>query len=119
MPVVAECAGLLYLCRELDGLPMAGVFDAQAHMTKRGALGYRRATAPATHLLAEAGQAVTGHEFHRTEVVPRQGKSPAWRWDGGDEGFASPTVHGSYLHVHWAGHPALAQRFASAVHAYA
>lgn len=24
MPTVAECAGLLYLCRELDGEPMVG-----------------------------------------------------------------------------------------------
>jgi cobyrinic acid a,c-diamide synthase len=28
-------------------------------------------------------------------------------------------VHASYLHLHWAGHPQLAQRFADAVHAYA
>ncbi len=27
-PVAAECAGLLYLCRELDGMPMCGVLDA-------------------------------------------------------------------------------------------
>jgi cobyrinic acid a,c-diamide synthase len=119
MPVVAECAGLLYLCRELDGLPMAGVVDAGARMTTRGALGYRRATAPVSHLLAEAGRTVTGHEFHRTEVVPRQGSTPGWRWDDRDEGFASPSLHGSYLHVHWAGHPALAHRFAAAVHARA
>ncbi|MGI8911807.1 MAG: cobyrinate a,c-diamide synthase, partial [Rubrobacteraceae bacterium] len=28
-PVVAECGGLLYLCRELDDHPMCGVFDAE------------------------------------------------------------------------------------------
>ena len=32
-PVVAECGGLLYLCRELDGHPMCGVLDARARMT--------------------------------------------------------------------------------------
>ena len=26
------------------------------------------------------------------------------------------TLHAAYLHTHWAGHPALAQRFAAAVH---
>ncbi|WP_406034759.1 cobyrinate a,c-diamide synthase [Nocardioides sp. NBC_00163] len=31
-------------------------------------------------------------------------------------GFASDTLHASYLHVHWAGHPKLAARFAAAVH---
>ncbi|WP_020421888.1 cobyrinate a,c-diamide synthase [Amycolatopsis sp. ATCC 39116] len=117
MPVVAECAGLLYLCRELDGLPMVGALDASAVMTKRGALGYRTASAPVDHLLARAGERVTGHEFHRTVVTPRAGAVPAWEWDGVAEGFASSTLHASYLHVHWAGHPALAHRFAAAVHA--
>ena len=32
-PVVAECGGLLYLCRELDGRPMCGVIPATARMT--------------------------------------------------------------------------------------
>lgn len=118
MPVVAECAGLLYLCRELDGQPMVGALDATAHMRKRGALGYRRAVAPAAHLLGDAGSRVTGHEFHRTEVLPRHGANPAWEWDGSAEGFATPTLHASYLHVHWAGHPSLARRFADAVHRY-
>ncbi|MYR42436.1 cobyrinate a,c-diamide synthase, partial [Streptomyces sp. SID5910] len=39
-PVAAECAGLLYLCRELDGLPMCGVLDASARMSERLTLGY-------------------------------------------------------------------------------
>ncbi|WP_116110644.1 cobyrinate a,c-diamide synthase [Amycolatopsis ruanii] len=118
MPVVAECAGLLYLCRELDGLPMVGALDASAVMTRRGALGYRTASAVQDHLLARAGERVTGHEFHRTVVTPTAIAVAAWEWDGAAEGFASPTLHASYLHVHWAGHPALARRFAAAVHAH-
>ncbi|MFJ9389107.1 cobyrinate a,c-diamide synthase [Nocardioides sp. NPDC101246] len=31
-------------------------------------------------------------------------------------GYASETLHASYLHVHWAGHPHLAARFAVAAH---
>ncbi|WP_024876715.1 cobyrinate a,c-diamide synthase [Saccharomonospora piscinae] len=116
MPVVAECAGLLYLCRELDGLPMVGALDATARMTRGGALGYRRATAPADSVLAARGVAVTGHEFHRTVVEPAHGETAAWEWDDRADGFATPTLHASYLHVHWAGHPALARRFATAVH---
>ena len=46
-PVIAECAGLLYLARELDGQPMCGVLDASAGMTGRLTLGYRDATAAA------------------------------------------------------------------------
>jgi cobyrinic acid a,c-diamide synthase len=70
---------------------------------------------------------VTGHEFHRTTVESddRPG-SPAWLLDGTSDGFAldpagtgRATLHASYLHTHWAGHPQLAVRFAEAVHAYA
>jgi cobyrinic acid a,c-diamide synthase len=38
--------------------------------------------------------------------------------DGRPDGVAGDTLHASYLHVHWAGHPALAQAFADAVHGY-
>ncbi len=115
MPVVAECAGLLYLCRELDGAPMVGALDAVGRTTGGGGLGYRDAASPGDSLLAVRGQRVSGHEFHRTVVEPRHGTHPAWEWEGRGEGFASPSLHASYLHVHWAGHPELARRFASAV----
>jgi cobyrinic acid a,c-diamide synthase len=42
MPTVAECAGLLYLCRTVDGLPMVGAIEADATMTERLTLNYRR-----------------------------------------------------------------------------
>jgi cobyrinic acid a,c-diamide synthase len=35
------------------------------------------------------------------------------------DGYASASLHASYLHVHWAGYPELALRFARAVHAFA
>src|SRR4029453_18096056 len=34
-------------------------------------------------------------------------------------GMGGKTVHASYLHLHWAGYPELAQRFANAVHDHA
>ncbi|MFF0148510.1 cobyrinic acid a,c-diamide synthase [Amycolatopsis sulphurea] len=119
MPVSAECAGLLYLCRELDGEPMVGALPATATMTKRGKLGYRRAVSLGDNVLATAGQRVTGHEFHRTEVSPAAGPSAAWGWDRIVDGFASASVHASYLHVHWAGYPELAARFAGHVREFA
>lgn len=116
LPTVAECAGLLYLCRALDGAPMAGVVDAEAAMSGRLTLRYPVATAPADTLLTRTGERVTGHEFHRTTVTPTTGAAPAWAIDGEPVGFASPTLHASYLHTHWAGHPQLATRFAAAAH---
>nr|WP_242665280.1 MULTISPECIES: cobyrinate a,c-diamide synthase [unclassified Nocardioides] len=116
VPTVAECAGLLYLCSSLDSSPMVGAVDAAAAMTERLTLRYPTMTAATDNLLTRAGEQVTGHEFHRTQVTPYAGDRPAWTVDGQDVGFTSPTLHASYLHTHWAGHPRLAQRFAEAVH---
>jgi cobyrinic acid a,c-diamide synthase len=117
VPTYAECAGLLYLCRAVDGLPMVGALDAEAVMTPRLTLSYRTAIVPADQLTGVAGTRVTGHEFHRTTVTPASADA-AWLVDGQPHGFGSATLHASYLHTHWAGHPAIAQRFTDAVHAY-
>jgi cobyrinic acid a,c-diamide synthase len=116
LPTVAECAGLLYLCRTLDGVPMTGVLDADAAMTERLTLRYPVAEAVGDTLVTRAGERVTGHEFHRTAVTPATTGRAAWTVDGEQVGFASETLHASYLHTHWAGHPQLAARFATAVH---
>jgi cobyrinic acid a,c-diamide synthase len=113
-PVIAECAGLLYLARELDGQPMCGVLDTTAGMTTRLTLGYRDATAVADSVVAPAGATVRGHEFHRTAVDPPHSPDPAWLVGGQPEGFVRGSVHASYLHLHWAGYPQLARRVVEA-----
>ncbi|MFE7763489.1 cobyrinate a,c-diamide synthase [Streptomyces sp. NPDC057438] len=113
-PVAAECAGLLYLCRELDGRPMCGVLDATARMDERLTLGYRDAVAVGDSVLAPAGTRMRAHEFHRTVVEPGAGPAPAWgiRTPGPRvEGFVQRGVHASYLHTHWAAGPGVAARF--------
>lgn len=114
-PVHAECGGLLYLARALDGAPMSGVLRADAVMGPRLALGYRTATACVDSPVAAAGETVTGHEFHRTLTSPRAGSSPAWSWAGHEpEGHVVGGVHASYLHTHPAGRPSGVTRFAQA-----
>ncbi|MFE7930486.1 cobyrinate a,c-diamide synthase [Streptomyces sp. NPDC057456] len=112
-PVAAECAGLLYLCRELDGQPMCGVLDATARMSERLTLGYRDAVAVSDSVLAAAGTRMRGHEFHRTVVEPGSGAAPAWGVLAPRrvEGFVERGVHASYLHTHWASEPGVARRF--------
>ncbi|MET9398184.1 cobyrinate a,c-diamide synthase [Kitasatospora sp. NPDC002965] len=121
-PVAAECAGLLYLGRELDGLPMCGVLDTSARMTERLTLGYREAVALHDSPLAPTGTRVRGHEFHRTVCEPGAGERAAWGWrlptGPRTEGFAAGNVHASYLHLHWAGSPQLAASFAAAAAAH-
>ncbi|MER7839833.1 cobyrinate a,c-diamide synthase [Streptomyces sp. NPDC096040] len=113
-PVAAECAGLLYLCQELDGLAMCGVLDVRARMTERLTLGYQDAVAVSDSVLAVAGTRMRGHEFHRTTVEPGTGAAPAWGVRTPRprvEGFVQQGVHASYLHTHWASEPGVARRF--------
>ncbi|MFC8596655.1 cobyrinate a,c-diamide synthase [Streptomyces atroolivaceus] len=113
-PVAAECAGLLYLARELDGRPMCGVLDASARMSERLTLGYRQAVAVSDSVLAVAGTRLRGHEFHRTVLEPGAGATPAWGLHQPErrvEGFVQRGVHASYLHTHWAAEPGVARRF--------
>ncbi|WP_432588849.1 cobyrinate a,c-diamide synthase [Streptomyces sp. HD1123-B1] len=113
-PIAAECAGLLYLARSLDGQPMCGVLEGEARMSDRLTLGYREAVAVSDTALAVAGTRVRGHEFHRTAITPGAGPDPAWgivHPERRIEGFAQGGVHASYLHVHWAAVPSVAARF--------
>ncbi len=113
-PVAAECAGLLYLSRSLDGQPMCGVLDAEARMSQRLTLGYREAVAVSDSSLAAVGTRLRGHEFHRTVIEPGAGAAPAWGMHLPErrvEGFVQLGVHASYLHTHWAAEPGMAMRF--------
>jgi cobyrinic acid a,c-diamide synthase len=126
-PVLAECAGLLYLARSLDRQPMCGVLDIDAEMTGKLTLGYRDAVAVTDSALAPVGTRAHGHEFHRTAIRPPGGQSRtaaanAWRWRSRGavvaEGFIQARVHASYLHTHWNGLPGAADRIVAAARAY-
>jgi cobyrinic acid a,c-diamide synthase len=124
-PVIAECGGLLYLARSLDGHPMCGVLQAEGRMTRRLTLGYRRAAATTASSLADTGTPVRGHEFHYSQVEPAAGGGPrgasaAWLLDGDRrEGFVTGGVHASYLHTHWAAFPELAVHLVAAAREHA
>jgi cobyrinic acid a,c-diamide synthase len=106
----AECGGLLWLTRSLDGWPMAGIIDTTAVLTGHRVLGYRTATTTVESPLGRAGTGLRGHEFHYSATAPagdalqlhgRHGPSIG--------GFASPRLLASYLHLHLAASPALAE----------
>lgn len=107
-PIAAECAGLLYLCQELDGRRMCGRVPGRARMTERLTLGYRDAVALKDSLLTRRGERQRGHEFHRTAV--ELDAEPLYRCT---DGYGDPLVTASYLHLHWAGTPQAAQRLVS------
>ncbi|WP_242910586.1 cobyrinate a,c-diamide synthase [Actinomadura terrae] len=114
--VHAECGGLLYLVRSLDGHRMCGVLDAEASMSGRLRLGYREAVATEESVFAGGKGARVGHEFHHTVISPPHGAVPAWSWRAPDgslekEGFVQDGVHASYLHLHPAGNPDMVTAF--------
>jgi cobyrinic acid a,c-diamide synthase len=115
--VHAECAGMLYLAKTLDGMAMCGVLDVEASMSPRLTLGYRDAVAAAEGPCYRTGERVSGHEFHRT-VLSGAPEPPAWHWRAGGEtrsdGAATATLHASYLHVHPAAAPGSVARLVAA-----
>ncbi len=132
LPIVAECGGLLLLGHTLhDPLGgahrLAGVLPFSA---ARGdlSLGYRRATASSDGLLLRRGEQVWGHEFHRWQLQPLPPTAgleamgsggELWQVEGWGvparaEGWTAPNVHASWLHLHWAGCPAIPSRLAAA-----
>jgi cobyrinic acid a,c-diamide synthase len=112
LAVWAECGGLLWLCRTLDGRAMAGVVPADARMTDRLTLGYREATLDAPSPVGDPGTVVRGHEFHYSTVEPA-GDALLFRSRFGErpDGFASPTLLATYLHHHPGGDPSAVARF--------
>ena len=74
VPTVAECAGLLYLCRSVDGAPMVGAIDAEARMTPKLTLAYRTVD---TRRGPSARR--RRHPDHRPRVPPRPSSSPPTR----------------------------------------
>ena len=111
----AECGGLLWLARSLDGVELAGVVPAQGRMTRRLTLGYRTATARRDSPLAGAGGVLRGHEFHYSELEPPGDAFVlAGRHGSGPGGWAAGHLAASYLHLHLGGDPAPAARFVAA-----
>lgn len=66
--IFAECGGFMYLCKEIDGKEMCGVFPMQATMAgARLHLGYRKAEGIAD---CENNSFISkGHEFHYSSII--------------------------------------------------
>jgi cobyrinic acid a,c-diamide synthase len=114
LPTWAECGGLLWLARSLDGRPMAGVVPADGRMTGRLTLGYRTAIATRPSPLGPAGTTLRGHEFHYSTCEPAgDALVLASRWGERHEGWATPTLLATYLHHHPGGDPSVLASFAA------
>lgn len=115
LAVWAECGGLLWLSRSLDGLPMAGVVDTTTRMTDRLTLGYRTARTAVATPLGPPGTSLRGHEFHYSSAAPAGAALEVEGYRGsGQQGFGGPRLLASYVHAHLGSAPDLAAAFVAA-----
>ncbi|MBI2931872.1 MAG: cobyrinate a,c-diamide synthase [Planctomycetes bacterium] len=131
MPTYAECGGLMYLTSNLVGTgvrawEMVGALPGEVRMERsRPHLGYVTAVAERSTFLIEEGETLRGHAF-QPSVWTGEGAGPALyrvtrpgQEDARREGFGSPTLHASYVHVHFAGAPEMPERFIKAAEEFA
>lgn len=122
MPTYGECGGLMYLARSVTDFrdqkfEMVGVLPFTCQMQRKLTLGYREIAFLQDTILARKGEIVRGHEFHYSQIDGYQEDSlpAAYRvrndLDREEEGFVSKNLFASYLHLHFASNPSLAERF--------
>jgi cobyrinic acid a,c-diamide synthase len=125
-PVYAECGGLMYLAEALEDADghvheMVGLLPARVTMRPpRMSLGYVDVTLTAPTLLGPAGTVARGQHFHFSTLssvpasVPRAYRVAAPGGAPRAEGYLVDRALISYVHLHFASNPTLAQRFVDA-----
>ncbi|CAC5340492.1 MULTISPECIES: cobyrinate a,c-diamide synthase [Planktothrix] len=125
IPTYAECGGLMYLCEKIidfenNAWSMVGILPTTAVMGKRLKLGYYQAKVLKNTPLLLEGEIITGHEFHRSELIenPSDPLYEMQRFMSSQttapvlEGWGNfSNVHGSYLHLHWGNRIDIPTRF--------
>lgn len=132
LPILAECGGMMYLCRSLTdfegrAFQMAGVIPAVCRMNSRfQTVGYVEATALSDTVICPAGTVLRGHEFHFSSMEPLEdgaSDSPlrefpyafaAERAHTGATykgGYARGDLLASYLHLNLLGSPGATDHF--------
>lgn len=102
--VLAECGGMMYLCRELrdeqgQAYPMAGILELEATMEQmRLRLGYRK--------LQLGGQEWRGHEFHYSRIAAGEESTKGQQRSARDEEvptllYAKGNVRAGYTHLYF------------------
>lgn len=109
----AECGGLMYLARSIDGSQMAGVLPADIKMTgKLADFGYCEITTAAHSILGPPGTTARGHQFHYSRLSGGPAGAAYSVRQGARqyiEGFLLPNGIASYIHLHFLSNPSLAR----------
>jgi cobyrinic acid a,c-diamide synthase len=125
-PIYAECGGLMYLAdalEDLDGAThaMVGLLPTTVRMRpRRLSLAYTEVTFTGATPLGDAGAVARGHEFHYSRIdplpdaIPRAYRLRSRHGEERAEGYVVKRALMSYVHLHFASNPALADRFVAA-----
>ena len=122
LPVYAECAGLMYLCRSLltEGrvYKMCGAIPADAAVEKRPqGHGYVSAEVTGRNPYFPPGTLLRGHEFHYSRLLNIDDVHYTYHItrgngiDGENDGFIYKNVLASYTHLHARGMASWAPNF--------
>jgi len=119
VPIYAECGGLGYLAESLVGpdeqeLPMAGLLPLKVGVeTGPLQMGYRQIRTLVDCLVAPAGHAMRGHEYHWSRIRGGSELQPAYQlWDPSGDlvrtgGYARAGLLASNIHLHFGQNPEL------------
>jgi cobyrinic acid a,c-diamide synthase len=124
LPVYAECAGLMYLCRGIRWQgqyhEMVGVLPAEVEIDRRPqGHGYVVAEVTGENPFFPVGLTLRGHEFHHSKLIKTGELEFVYRMrrgrgiDGDMDGIVYNNVFAAYTHLHASGAPAWADSFVS------
>ena len=114
LPTVAECGAFMYLCRSIEGVPMADVFHTDCRGTgKLTRFGYATLHAPDESLLFAPGDTIRGHEFHYWDAEDPGSALRAVKPSGRETrcAYVSATLYAGYPHLYFPSRPEAAARF--------
>jgi len=122
LPVYAECAGLMYLCRSISwnrrSYEMVGVIPSEISLSDRPeGHGYVVAKVINENPLFPVGLTIRGHEFHHSNLLPIDDLQFAYRIQRGKgiadkkDGIVFKNLFASYVHLHALGTPEWAKSF--------
>jgi cobyrinic acid a,c-diamide synthase len=122
LPIYAECAGLMYLCRSIlrDGKAynMCGVIKADVEIEEKPqGHGYVIVEVIKDNPFFEKGETLRGHEFHHSRLVNAEDLHCIYNVrrghgiDGQSDGILHKNVFAAYTHIHAWGVPSWARNF--------
>lgn len=123
-PIYAECGGLMYLTKSIDGLPMVDVFPYESFLTKKvQGLSYTIAEVLQDNPILKKGTQYHGHEFHYSKVEYTGSNKNDFAFEmkrgvgitGKYDGLLKNNTVASYIHTHAACLPDFAYNFTQSI----